>query len=261
MHIFYKNRYLVDFLAAVMFFTRIPINWSSFSEEAPDLTRAAWSFPIIGLIVGFFCGLIGDICVFFGIPTLLSCLIAIALSVLVTGAFHEDGLADMADGFGAGGSPERINEIMHDSRLGTYGVVTLTLALLIRTALVVGLANLGYSILFILSTGFASGKLAIIFMRNFFGSSEFAKTGSIVGFISGKNFLLATFSWLVPVTFVFPLFGILLGTVFVAGLIYFIGSKSNHFIGGITGDILGATALLGELLFLFGVILIASGVP
>ena len=65
------------------------------------------------------------------------------LSIVLTGAFHEDGLADMADGFGAGGTAVKINKIMHDSRLGTYGTAALTLGLLIRLGLVVSLVELG----------------------------------------------------------------------------------------------------------------------
>ena len=82
--------------------------------------------------------------------------------MLVTGAFHEDGLADMADGFGAGGSPAKVNKIMHDSRLGTYGTIALILGILIRLTLVTALIDLGYSLLTILCAGFSTGKLAII---------------------------------------------------------------------------------------------------
>ena len=108
---------MVDFVATVMFFTRIPVNWAYFSDKAPNLTRAAWAFPLIGYFIGFCSGIIGDLSLFFGLSTFISCLLAVAFSVMLTGAFHEDGLADMADGFGAGGSPERVNEIMHDLSL------------------------------------------------------------------------------------------------------------------------------------------------
>ena len=131
MQILFKNRYVVDFVATVMFFTRIPVKWAYFSDKAPNLTRAAWAFPLIGYFIGICSGIIGDISLFLGLSTFVSCLLAVAFSVMLTGAFHEDGLADMADGFGAGGSRERVNEIMHDSRLGTYGVTALTLGLLI----------------------------------------------------------------------------------------------------------------------------------
>ena len=94
--------------------------------------------------------------IFLGMSIFLSCIIAINLSIILTGAFHEDGLADTADGLGAGGYPERINKIIHDSRLGTYGVVALNLGLLTRLLLSLTLVEYGYSLVSILSVGFAS---------------------------------------------------------------------------------------------------------
>ena len=260
MEILLKNRYLVDFMATVMFFTRIPVNWTYFSDEAPNLTRAAWAFPLIGYLIGLCAGILGDICLLFGLPNFLSCLIAIALSVMISGAFHEDGLADMADGFGAGGSPERVNEIMHDSRLGTYGVVSLSIGLLIRVGLLVGLVELGYSLTLVMAAGFAAGKLAIIFARKFFAPSELTKTGSIVGVISNKNFIFATLTWFVPITLAFPFFGVFLGISFVGIAIFLLGSRSNHYLGGLTGDVLGAIAFSSELLFLLGILSVINGV-
>ena len=261
MQVLFKNRYIIDFVATVMFFTRIPVNWAFFSDEAPNLTRAAWAFPLIGYFIGFCSGIIGDIGLFFGLSTFVSCILAIIFSVMLSGAFHEDGLADMADGFGAGGSPERVNEIMHDSRLGTYGVTALTLGLLIRVGLVVSLVDLGYSFALIMGIGFASGKLAIIITRKFYSPSNFAKTGSIIGFISAKNILLATFIFLVPVVFILSIFSILIGAIFVAIAICLIGFRSNHHLGGITGDVLGAIAFSSELLFLLGILFVFNGVP
>ena len=261
MQVLFRNQYIVDFVATVMFFTRIPINWAYFSDDPPDLTKAIWAFPLIGYLIGFFSGLIGDTCLFIGLPIFLSCLIAIAFSIMVSGAFHEDGLADMADGFGAGGSSERVNEIMHDSRLGTYGVITLTLGLLIRVGLTVGLVDLGFSITLILAIGFASGKLAIVITRKFFSPSDFAKTGTIIGFISTKRFVFAIFTWLMPIIFILPLFSILTGVILAAIAIFLIGMRSNYHLGGITGDILGAIAFSSELLFLLGILSTTNGVP
>ncbi len=258
MQVLFKNRYVLDFMATVMFFTRVPINWTFFSDEAPNLTRAVWAFPLIGYLIGFCSGIMGDICLFFSLPTFLSCSIAIALSIMISGAFHEDGLADMADGFGAGGSPERINNILHDSRLGTYGVTALILGLLIRIGLMIGLVELGYSIAFMMAVGFASGKLAIIFTRKFFYPSEFAKTGSIVGVISTKNVFFATLIWFGSVTFILPFYSILLGVSFVGIGIFLIGLRSNHYLGGITGDVLGAIAFSSELLFLLALLTVLS---
>ena len=256
MRIVIKNKYVIDFFATIMFFTRIPIKWSFFSDKAPELTRAAWAFPLVGFLIGALSGVLGDFLIFLGLPIFLSCIITITLSVILTGAFHEDGLADTADGLGAGGSPERINKIIHDSRLGTYGVVSLILGLLTRLGLLLTLVEYGYTLVSILSVGFASGKLAILFSRNFFNNSKFAKMGSIIGIISHKNLFLATLIWALPTLVIFPFYGILLGGILMIFIISFMGLKSRIALGGITGDILGAIAFLTELVFLLGVIIV-----
>jgi adenosylcobinamide-GDP ribazoletransferase len=251
-----KNKYVIDFFATVMFFTRIPIKWSFFSDKPPNLTKAAWAFPLVGILTGVLSGVLGDFLIFLGLPIFLCCIIAITLSVILTGAFHEDGLADTADGLGAGGSPERINKIIHDSRLGTYGVVALILGLLTRLGLLLTLVEYGYSLVSILSVGFASGKLAIIFSRNFFNNSRFVKMGSVVGTISNKNLFIATVIWALPTLIIFPFYGILLGGILMAFIISIIGLKSKKALGGISGDILGAIAFLTELVFLLGIIVV-----
>ena len=256
MRIVIKNKYVIDFFATIMFFTRIPIKWSFFSDKAPELTRAAWAFPLVGFLIGALSGVLGDFLIFLGLPIFLSCIITITLSVILTGAFHEDGLADTADGLGAGGSPERINKIIHDSRLGTYGVVSFILGLLTRLGLLLTLVEYGYTLVSILSVGFASGKLAILFSRNFFNNSKFAKMGSIIGIISHKNLFLATLIWALPTLVIFPFYGILLGGILMIFIISFMGLKSRIALGGITGDILGAIAFLTELVFLLGVIIV-----
>ena len=250
-----QNRYIVDLFAALMLFTRIPVKWSFFSTEPPDLTRASWSFPLIGLLVGVLSGFLGDLCIYMQLPIFLSCVTAIIFSVLVTGAFHEDGLADMADGFGAGGSAERLNRIMHDSRLGTYGTAALILGFLFRVGVALSLVELGYSLMVILAFGFATGKLAIIIMRNYFDISAFSKTGSIIEAVTTKNFIIALIIWFVPLIIVFPLLGILVGITFVLAIIILFGRMSSQKLGGLTGDVLGATAFVSEMIFLFGLTL------
>ena len=250
-----KNRVMLDFFASLMFFTRIPVNWKFFSNKPPNLTSAAWSFPLIGFLIGTISGFIGDVCIIMNLSIFLSCTIAIAFSVIITGAFHEDGLADIADGFGAGGPPEKINKIIHDSRLGTYGTTALTLGLLIRLGLAINLVELGYSLILILSSSFASGKLSIIFTRNFFTVSTFSKTGSIIETVSTKMLAIASIIWLIPVVYFYPFWGILLGVFLISGVIIFIGKMSQKKIGGITGDVLGAIAFTTELVFLLGIII------
>ena len=109
----------------------------------------------------------------------------------------------------------------------------------------------------VLSVGFASGKLAIIFSRNFFNNSRFAKMGSIVGAVSYKNLFLATVIWIVPTSIIFPFYGILLGVILMALIISVMGLKSKKALGGITGDILGAIAFVTELVFLLGIVMVS----
>ena len=256
MRVVIKNKYVKDFFATVMFFTRIPIKWSFFSDKPPNLTNAAWAFPLVGFLIGLLSGMLGDLLIFLGLPIFLSCVIAITMSILLTGAFHEDGLADTADGLGAGGSPQRINKIIHDSRLGTYGVLALILGLLTRLGLLLTLVEYGYLLVSILSVGFASGKLAILYSRNFYNNSRFAKVGSIVGVISNKNLFLATLLWALPTSIIVPFYGILFGVILMIFIISIMGFKSTKALGGISGDILGAIAFLTELVFLLGIVIV-----
>ena len=108
----YRQEHFVDFMAVVMQFTRIKITWANFSDEAPDLKRASWAFPLAGWLIGLISGALGQLLLFLGLPVLLSCTIAIASCIYLSGAYHEDGLADMADGFGAGGDGKKISNII-----------------------------------------------------------------------------------------------------------------------------------------------------
>lgn len=127
-------RFIQDILAAFMLLTRIPINWEKVSSEAPDLKRAMWAYPIVGLAVGGFAAGVYVAAVNIGIPSAVSIIFALAASILITGAFHEDGLADVADGFGGGLTREKKLEIMRDSRIGTYGGLALIMAVALKGA-------------------------------------------------------------------------------------------------------------------------------
>lgn len=113
-------------LTALSFLTRIPVTKES---NQSDLTAATPFFPVIGVLIG---AIVGG--AYYGLTELVAPLpaaaVAVATGVLVTGAFHHDGLADMADAFGGGWTVEQRLEILKDSRLGTYGTAALTLALI-----------------------------------------------------------------------------------------------------------------------------------
>ena len=105
---------------AATFLTRVPLGGS---HTAPTpLSATVWVFPVVGAAVGLVGGLIFTACDWVGAPVWISAIAAISAMYALTGGLHEDGLADVADGFGGGNSRDRKLAIMRDSRIGTYGV-------------------------------------------------------------------------------------------------------------------------------------------
>ena len=120
-----------DIADAFRFFTRLNVGPPAL--DAPlDIARIAWAAPVAGAVVGLIGALVLALTALLGLPLLLRAGLAMAALVAATGALHEDGLADVADGFGGGTTRERKLEIMRDSRIGAYGAIALALALILR---------------------------------------------------------------------------------------------------------------------------------
>jgi len=118
-----RQRWFGDLRLALMLLTRLPLPRGAAS--AGTVARAAWIFPVIGMLVGLGSGVVFMVANRIGLGISSAAVLAIAWQVLITGALHEDGLEDTADGFGGGHDRERKLAIMRDSRIGTYGVVAL----------------------------------------------------------------------------------------------------------------------------------------
>lgn len=133
-----------DWLAAVGFLTRIPV---ATAERAPDglqegyLARSMPLFPLVGAVVGGAAGatLLGADAL--GLPPLAAALAGLAVAAAVTGALHEDGLADLCDGLGGGRGREERLRIMRDSRIGTFGALALVFAVALKATLLAGMAT------------------------------------------------------------------------------------------------------------------------
>jgi adenosylcobinamide-GDP ribazoletransferase len=130
------------FLIATQFLTRLPIParlqtvWGM-----EDLRDSVHMFPLVGVLVGLGASLVYATAVFCDLPPVIAAILAVATQILMTGALHEDGLADVCDGFGGGRTREEKLEIMRDSRLGTYGAIGLILSLALRIAAITHLAD------------------------------------------------------------------------------------------------------------------------
>lgn len=118
------------FLVAVTFLTRLPIAGGLDASEG-RLARAARYFPLVGVLIGAIAGMVFYLASLIFSAEVAACLAVIA-GILVTGALHEDGLADTCDGLGAGGDADEMLKIMRDSRIGTYGTIALIASIGLR---------------------------------------------------------------------------------------------------------------------------------
>ncbi|MGL4635063.1 MAG: adenosylcobinamide-GDP ribazoletransferase, partial [Beijerinckiaceae bacterium] len=131
-----------DLAQMVRFYSRLPVPKLPFETDAhalPDFRTAPRMLPFAGLIIGLPGALMLLLLASINLPAAMAAGFAVAVSVLVSGAFHEDGLADTFDGLGGGTTPERRLDIMKDSRIGSFGGAALILGIGLR---VVALTNL-----------------------------------------------------------------------------------------------------------------------
>jgi adenosylcobinamide-GDP ribazoletransferase len=240
------------FCLALMFFTQLPVSKKlPYSEKR--MNQANRYFSLVGLVIGL-------LVVFsnFVFKHLFSLEVAVVLtmimSLFITGAFHEDGLADMADGMGGGYSKSKRLTIMKDSRIGTYGSVTLILSLLLKFQLLIQLgqhALLSISVIFAytVSRAFAA---SLIFDTPYVADEELSKSKPIASQQSKRDLVVLMVLALIPamaLPWFFEDYFSFLILLFVTLLVirftfrYWLITK----IEGFTGDCLGAAQQISEL--------------
>ncbi|GAB2901475.1 adenosylcobinamide-GDP ribazoletransferase [Uliginosibacterium flavum] len=238
------------FLIALGYFTRLPIP-ASVGWSSAELNRATRYFPLAGLLVGACSALVLWAALqFWSVP--VAVLLSMLASLLLTGAFHEDGLADSADGFGGGWETTKVLTIMKDSRIGTYGAIALGVALLLKFAT---LQSLGGQALVALPLVHAASRvpplLIMAFMRyvredDSSRAKPVAEGLGLADWLTGSLLGLLPLAAAVALGLLAPLRALALLLVLVAaGLIcarYF-----RQRIGGYTGDALGAAQQVCEL--------------
>lgn len=251
-----KNE-LKIFFTAVMFYTRIPCPaWVDHSDEY--LNKATRYFPLIGWIVGLFSGIILYLTSLI-FPFSIAVLISMLSSVVLTGAFHEDGFADVCDGFGGGWTKSKILDIMKDSRVGTYGVAGLLFILLLKFFSILTLSEadiiLACKTLFVAHT--TSRFLAILLRLNldYVRENEDSKAKPIAKQTSFKDYITAAVFGLVPLL-VFESYFILLALIPMSVAIVYLRNYYKKWIGGYTGDCLGAAQQVCETVFYLSVLVL-----
>ncbi len=246
------RRELVYFFGAVRFFTRLPVpGWVGHSAEA--LNRSARYFPAVGLLVGG----IGAL-VFLGAaqlwPQPVAVLLSMAATIYATGAFHEDGLSDSVDGLGGGWDKLRILEIMKDSRVGSYGVVAMVLALLGKFTLLASLD--GDLVPYALLAGHALSRFCatvLLATMDYVREDLLAKAKPLATRLTTGELAVAAGFALAALALLPPEKAIAGGALAAAATLW-LAAKFRRWLGGYTGDCLGAVQQASEIAFYLGVL-------
>jgi len=233
---------------AIGFFTRLP-----FKSPPGHLAEAARAFPIAGAIVGLVGSGIYLLAMEVGLSGLLAALLAVAATVIVGGALHEDGLADFADMLGVRGDRERKLAVMRDSRIGSYGVLALGFSTAIKVSALVSLGD-PRTVAGALITAHVCGRAVLpILMR----SLPLARSNGLA-VEAGKPSAVATYQAL-GVALLISAFacgpGAALVSLVVAIVAAFLVSEvARRQIGGYTGDVLGAAQEVAQLAILINIV-------
>ena len=258
-----------EFSASIHFLTRLPLRRHdaaapSGTADAPgtagaagtavasagaNLAHAAWAFPFAGFVVGLIGAivyLVADRLVLFSWP---AAALAVAATILVTGALHEDGLADTADGFGGGDTRERKLAIMRDARIGTYGVCALIISLLVRAG---AIASLGAPVLVApaLLAAHVGARTVLPWVMFLLPTARSDGLSFAAGQPSGTGVAIAGALGFLALLCCLGLAHALVALVMLAIVVAIVCWLATRQIGGQTGDVLGTVEQVSEIVIL-----------
>jgi len=233
--------------AAVLFLTRLPL--PRHEHDAGAVARGAWAFPLAGFVVG----LIGALAYALAHRLILfpwpAAALTIAATLIATGALHEDGLADTADGFGGGDTRERKLDIMRDSRIGTYGVCALAVSILIRADAVASLTDTGL-VAAALIAAHSGARAAVAVVMSLVAPARSDGLSFGAGQPSVTRAAIAAAIGFLIVLFCLGPGHALVAAIAVAIVVALLAWLSLRQIGGQTGDVLGAVEQVSEIVIL-----------
>jgi adenosylcobinamide-GDP ribazoletransferase len=253
-----KRQWLL-FLVAIQFLTRLPVPHLE-GFQASWLSRSARFFPLVGALVGL--GAVGvwwlsSMC----FPPAVAVGLMMSASLLLTGAFHEDGFADVCDGFGGGSTRDAVLSIMKDSRVGAYGAIGITMMLGLKWAILVSHPQATLPVIVIgahvVSRWWAIG---LVWRLRYVRTEADGKSTALAGNLGAPDWLLSgalgalallpVFSLVDPATVPRLALALLAALALSAASTALAGTYFRIRIGGYTGDCLGAAQQLAELSFL-----------
>ena len=240
--------------AAITFFTRIPI-WRIIDIPVENYSKIICYWPLTGWITG---GISSGAWLLFSmyLPPVPAIILALAMRVILTGGFHEDGLSDFFDGFGGGKTKADILRIMKDSNVGSYALIGMIMYYLLLVSTLASIPKgMMVAILFVADP---LSKLLTAGMMNYLPyarTESESKSKTLYAKLNTGRFLVACFFGLIP--FLLLLNGIYwLSVIIPLCVVLFMFFNVRKKIGGYTGDVCGATALLCELGFYLSIVVI-----
>lgn len=257
--------WLIATATCIRFYSRLPVPAlpGETAHALPDFRLVPRALPLAALAIALPATLIALLAGLAGVNALLTAALAVTALVVTTGAFHEDGLADSADGLFGGHTPERRLEIMKDSRVGTFGALALGLSLLLRvSALVAILQGAGVwaaaaAVLVAAPWSRVEGIRILATTPPTRSDGASASVGqpdrSVLPVAYGLSGALAL---LLVAAGALPFAGVLIGLALSALTTLWLSRTSIRLIGGQTGDILGAAQQLGEIAIYLGLAIV-----
>ena len=242
---------MAGLVTSLAFLTRMPLPSFLFNDGV-STDRAVWAFPFVGALIGLALWVLLSLISGFGFHPLVVAVAVVAAGLLITGALHEDGLADVADGLG-GGDPARRLEIMKDSRLGAFGVLALVLMVVLKVGVVYTLADpLKPGLALALLVGAAAWSRAL--MTAIWATLPPANPGGLASV--RPDVQQAAIALAIALGLLLVLLLLLPGTGFLPGAAVLAAVVAGLFalfarwqFGGVTGDVCGAAQVLAELAF------------
>nr|WP_067294931.1 adenosylcobinamide-GDP ribazoletransferase [Marinobacterium profundum] len=236
------TRELHLFFNALTFFTRIPPPaWVKFGTD--ELNHASRYFPLVGLLVGLVAAALYAIFALL-FPTAIAVLLSTGCILLLTGGFHEDGLADLCDGFGGGWTPQQTLDIMKDSRLGSYGALGLITVLGLKLASLISISD----VLLALIAGHTLSRfvaVSLIHTDRYVQLDQLSKVRPLASNMSRAELLIAAVPALACLLLL-PGYSAVAAIAALLLLRLYLCRLFRRRLGGYTGDCLGATQQLAE---------------
>lgn len=230
---------------ACAFLTILPAAADTGEQQRGYLASAMGMFPIVGAGIGGVAAVVLSVAIYLDMNSFVSAALALATAVIITGALHEDGLADLADGFGGGRTPDDKLRIMHDSRIGTFGVLALVFGVLLRVGALAALAGSSMAVTALIAAG-ALSRTPMVVMAHRLPMATFTGLAAHAGRPAIRQVIIASvFAVLIAAIALGLAKGVaaVIAAAIGAGTVAWLALRQ---IGGCNGDVFGASQQVAE---------------